>query len=74
MTATEDTLRIQTRAALHTAGISQAEAARRLGCSTKHVSQILTGRAPLSLAWAEQLLSLCGMRLAVAITLDAPEV
>jgi transcriptional regulator with XRE-family HTH domain len=63
----EDVLRALVKAALRNAGLSQAEACRRLGVSTKHLNQMLTGRAPISLAWAEDLLSLCGQRL----TLDA---
>lgn len=68
MTA-EDALRRQVRAALTTAGISQADAARRVGLSAKHVSQMLTGRTTLTLPWAERLLALCGMRLVVGLEL-----
>lgn len=64
MTASAD-LRNLTRATLADAGISQAEAARLLGLSTKHMSQMLTGRAVLTLGWAEQLLALCARRLTV---------
>lgn len=64
MTA-EESMRTQVRAALETAGISQAEACRQLGCSTKHLNQMLTGKAPLGLDWAERILALCGMRLVV---------
>ncbi|WP_327377980.1 helix-turn-helix domain-containing protein [Streptomyces sp. NBC_01216] len=60
-----ETLRGLVRTALHDAGISQAEAARRLGLSTKHMSHMLTGRAVLTLDWAEQILGLCGRRLTV---------
>lgn len=63
-TATDD-LRVIVRTALHDKHISQAEAARRLGLSTKHMSHMLTGRAPLTLDWAEQILALCGKRLTV---------
>lgn len=58
----ETILRAHVRAALRNAGLSQAEAARTLGLSAKHMCQMLTGRAPLSLAWAERILALCGMR------------
>lgn len=64
MTA-EEAMRAQVRAALESAGISQAEACRRLGCSTKHLNQMLTGKKTLSLAWAERTLALCDMRLVV---------
>ncbi len=64
---TEDVLRAHVRVALAEAGISQAEAARLLGLSTKHLCQMLTGRAPLSLAWADQLLGLCGKRVTIRL-------
>lgn len=44
----ERNLRTQVRAALDTAGISQAEACRQLGISTKHLNQMLTGKATLT--------------------------
>lgn len=66
MTA-EDVLRALVRTALRNAGLSQAQAARDLDVSTKHLCQMLTGRATLTLPWAEDLLDLCGQRL----TLDA---
>ena len=66
MTA-EESMRTQVRAALEAAGISQAEACRRLGVSTKHLNQMLTGKAPISLDWAERILALCGMRLVVLV-------
>ena len=65
MTGVADSLRIAVRTALHDAGISQAEASRRLGLSTKHMSQMLTGRTTLSLDRAEQILALCGKRLSI---------
>jgi transcriptional regulator with XRE-family HTH domain len=54
-------LRAQVRDAMDDAGISQADAARALGASHKHVNQMLTGRAVLTLDWAERLAGLCGM-------------
>lgn len=63
----EDSLREQVRAALETTGISQAAVARELGVSTKHLCQMLTGRAPLSLEWAEQIVALCEMRVEVVV-------
>ena len=63
----EATLRAQTRAALQAARISQAQAEGARGLSTKHLRQMLTGRAPLTLGWAERILALCGMRLAIAV-------
>lgn len=63
----EQTIRAQVRGALKAAGVSQAAAASQLGISQKHLSQMLTGRAPLSLSWAEQLLAMCGWRLVIAL-------
>jgi plasmid maintenance system antidote protein VapI len=63
-----DVLRALVRVELRNAGLSQAEAARRLGVSTKHLCQMLTGRAPLTLGWAEDLLGLCGQRLTLDTT------
>jgi DNA-binding transcriptional regulator YdaS (Cro superfamily) len=67
----EDELRTQVRATLVATGTSQAEISRRLGLSTKHLNQMLTGRAPLSLGWAEAILAICGMRLVISPTHDA---
>lgn len=69
-TQPEHDLRVQVKAALATARISQAEAARQLDLSTKHMSHMLTGRATLTLDWADRILTLCGMTLAVAAIPD----
>jgi transcriptional regulator with XRE-family HTH domain len=61
----EEQLRMIVRSALARAFLSQAEAARRVGLSTKHMSQMLSGRATLTLDWAERILALCGARLFV---------
>lgn len=66
MSAASD-LRTAVLIALAQAGISQAEAARQLGLSTKHTNQMLTGRAILTLDWAERLLALCGKRLTIRV-------
>ena len=50
---------------LRAAGLSQAEAARQIGITAKHMNQMLTGRAPLSLAWADEIAALCGRELLV---------
>jgi plasmid maintenance system antidote protein VapI len=68
--AAEEQLRTQVRSALIHAEISQAEAARRLGLSNKHVNQMITGRAPLTLFWAERILALCGVRVIVGFRYD----
>jgi DNA-binding transcriptional regulator YdaS (Cro superfamily) len=69
----EKDLRAQVAAALALRGISQAEAARRLGLSNKHLNQMITGRAPLSLHWAERLLALTGMRIVIGLRHDTEE-
>lgn len=63
----EESLRKQVRAALASSRISQAAVARELGVSTKHLCQMLTGRAPLSLEWAEQIVEVCEMRVEVVV-------
>lgn len=63
----EESLRRQVRAALEATHVSQAAAARALGVSTKHLCQMLTGRAPLTLEWAERLVDLCDMRVEVVV-------
>lgn len=61
-------LRAQTKDALKAAGISQAAAARQLGLSTKHMSHMLTGRAALTLNWADRILALCDASLVLVAT------
>jgi plasmid maintenance system antidote protein VapI len=73
MSAAGDDLRNQTRAALKSAGISQASAARALDLSAKHMCQMLTGRARLTLAHAEDILALCGVRLVITTDLIDPD-
>lgn len=73
MNGSAERLRTQVRAALAAADISQAEAARQLGVSTKHLCQMLTGRAPLGLDWADRLLDLCGMALLIGIEIATEE-
>lgn len=73
MTTAEDELRTQIRATLAAVGMSQAEVARRLGLSNKHLNQMITGRASLTLGWAENILATCGMRLIVGIAHDTQE-
>lgn len=61
----EDELRTLVKDALRAAEMSQAEACRRLGVSTKHLNQMLKGRVPLSLAWAERILATTGRDLRI---------
>ena len=64
MSLAED-VRAEIRTALHDTHTSQAELSRRLGMSTKHVSQVLTGRAALSLDLAEAMLAAVGRQMTV---------
>jgi len=66
----EQQLRTHVRAALQAAGLSQAEVCRQLGASTKYMSQMLTGRAALTLTWAEGILGLCGHSLVIGTRPD----
>ena len=69
----EEQLRAHTRAALEAAGLSQAEVARQLGLSTKHLCQMLTGHATLTLTWAEGILGLAGHSLVIGTRPDDSE-
>ena len=69
----EDQLRTHTRAAVEASALSQAEIARQLGLSTKHLSMMLTGKSPLSLTWAEGILGLCGHSLVIGTRPDETE-
>ncbi|KOT94463.1 hypothetical protein ADK70_12310 [Streptomyces rimosus subsp. pseudoverticillatus] len=67
MSAAEEALRAQVRAALAATRISQAEACRQLGLSTKHMNMMLTGKATFTLDWAERIADLCGKRIEVLV-------
>ncbi|MFE9844725.1 hypothetical protein [Streptomyces goshikiensis] len=68
----EAALRRHVHNALAVTGTSQAEAARQLNLSTKHMSQMLTGHATLTILWADRILALCGMRLVIGLELVGP--
>jgi transcriptional regulator with XRE-family HTH domain len=70
----EDDLRDQVRAAIAAARISQAEIARRLNLTPKHLSHMLTGRATLTLGWAEAIAAVCGLRIVISLAHDTLEV
>ncbi|MEU9014289.1 helix-turn-helix transcriptional regulator [Streptomyces sp. NPDC048479] len=72
MSSAEDSLRTQVRAALDHARVSQAEACRQLDLSTKHMSEMLTGKATLTLDWAERIADLCDMRIEVLVLTGPP--
>lgn len=61
----EEALRFEVKECLLDADLSQADVARALGLSTKHVSQMLTGRATLSLYWADEIVKLCDRELLI---------
>jgi transcriptional regulator with XRE-family HTH domain len=65
--AAEDALRALVRGAIQGAGLKQKFIAERLGVSEKHLSQMLTGRAVLTLDWAERILALAGKRLVIDV-------
>lgn len=73
MNTAEDDLRAQVRAALAATRISQAEAARQLGLTNKHMSHMLTGRATLTLGWAEAILAVCGLRIVIGLAHETLE-
>jgi transcriptional regulator with XRE-family HTH domain len=59
-------VRWEIRLALALNNVSQAELARRLGLSKKHVNQMLTGKTAVSLDMAEQMLGAVGWTLLVS--------
>ena len=73
MNTAEDDLRAQVRAAIVAARISQAEVARRLNLTTKHLSHMLTGRATLTLGWAEAIAAVCGLRIVISLIHETQE-
>lgn len=58
-------LRLQVRSGLEASGRSQASVARELQVSTKHLCEMLSGKAVLTIGWAARILRACGMRLTV---------
>jgi transcriptional regulator with XRE-family HTH domain len=67
VTGLAEDVREQIRLALRIAGVCQAELARRLGLSEKHISQLLTGRSAISLDMAERILDAVGYTLVVSV-------
>jgi hypothetical protein len=67
-------LREQLRAAIDDAGRHQVTIAADLGVTTKHLCAMLTGRAKLTLEWAERIAAQCGRRVVVLVLpADRPE-
>jgi plasmid maintenance system antidote protein VapI len=60
-----DAMRDELRACIARAGISQAEVSRHLGITTKHMSQMLTGKAPISLDMAQDIAVVCGREIRI---------
>ncbi|GAA3153502.1 hypothetical protein ACFQ0X_43910 [Streptomyces rectiviolaceus] len=60
-----EALRAEVRTGLEASGRSQASVARELQVSTKHLNQMLSGRAAMTVWWAARILRVCGMRLAI---------
>ena len=56
---------------LETRGISQAEFARRCGCSPKLISDIVAGAAPVSLETALQFESVLGLKATVWLGIES---
>lgn len=61
----EDDLRALLKDCIAKVGLSQAHVARQLDVTQKHLSQMLTGRAPLSITWAVRIAKVCGRDLRV---------
>lgn len=62
---TEDRLRQLIRDELEVQGVKQVHVARTLGLTEKHMSQVLNGKAGLSPALADAILSVLGRRFVV---------
>jgi plasmid maintenance system antidote protein VapI len=58
-------LRLEVRDCLKAAGLSQAKAAAALGLTPKHMSQMLTGKSQMSVAWAGRIAELTGRELLI---------
>lgn len=67
--AAKETLALhqKVREVVKASGLKQTWMADRLGTSEKHLSQLLTGRAVMTLEWARRIVELCGMELVVSI-------
>jgi hypothetical protein len=55
------------RATVDDSGIRHVHLARTLGLTTKHLSALLTGKTPLSISWAEQIVAVCGRTLDIRV-------
>lgn len=60
-----DQIRIEVRVAIAASGLTQAAVARRIGCSQKHVSAMLSGKTRLAIDWADKITQVCGRQLVI---------
>lgn len=65
MSDLEEDLRAVVAGCITKAGVSRAHVARQIGITAKHMSQMLTGKAPLSVTWAERIAEVCGRELRI---------
>lgn len=73
MPGVQDSLRGQVKTSLEAAGVTVENVAERLNLSSRHVEQMLNGKAALTIVWAEQMLALCGQRLEIRTVSALPE-
>lgn len=55
-------------AEVRASGLTQAQIARAIGCSVKHVNEVLRGRAGCSLDFADSILGAIGRQLVLTTT------
>lgn len=60
-----DTLRLEVAYCIAAADLSQAQMARRLNISAKHLNQMLTGKVPMNIYWAERIVAASGHKLTI---------
>lgn len=63
----QEQMRILVQEAVRASDYTQANLARRLGLSEKHLSQMLTGQAKMPLEWAAGILDMIGMTLDIRV-------
>lgn len=66
-TPTEYRLRYLVRHEMRVARVSQVEMAARVGCSRAHMCEMLVGRSPLTVRWAEDILRTLGKQLTLEV-------
>jgi len=65
--AVQASLLAEVRAAVAASGLTRASIANQLHVGNKHLSFLLTGRARMSVEWAERILGLCGLELVLTV-------